>query len=367
MKNKILMVSAVTGLSAFFYTVSFAQKGYVVHGDIQGLNEPYLYLSRPAGDSAHIDSAKVVNGKFTFTGSVNEPTQAVIMNKEQSKGFQLYLENSNITVTGKADSLRRVKITGSATQKDVDDLKSATTNINKQEQELYAKYKEAESNKDTASQKLYEQQFDSLNNASTAINKQFIKDHPKSFVSLGLLQQIAYGMNYNDLNTSFNSLDASVKNSSKGKKYAEHLALMGKITEGNPAIPFTQNDVNGKPVSLSDFKGKYVLVDFWASWCGPCRAENPNVVKAYNKYKDKNFTVLGVSLDQSADSWKEAIAKDNLTWTEVSDLKYWKNEAAAKYGIQAIPANFLIDPNGIIIGHNLRGDDLDNKLAEVLK
>lgn len=131
-------------------------------------------------------------------------------------------------------------------------------------------------------------------------------------------------------------------------------------------MDFTQNDINGKAVKLSDFKGKYVLLDFWASWCGPCRAENPNVLKAYNQYKDKNFTILGVSLDEKGDAWQKAIKDDALPWMQVSDLKGWQNEASSKYGISGIPANFLINPEGIIIAKDLRGEDLETKLAEVL-
>jgi len=134
-------------------------------------------------------------------------------------------------------------------------------------------------------------------------------------------------------------------------------------------MDFTQNDTLGKPVTLSSLRGKYLLVDFWASWCGPCRAENPNVVKAFNKYKEKGFHIIGVSLDNPGqmEKWMKAIHDDGLIWTQVSDLKGWKNEVAIQYGIQAIPQNFLLDPEGKIIAKNLRGEELDSKLAEIVE
>ncbi|MFM7838465.1 MAG: peroxiredoxin family protein, partial [Chitinophagaceae bacterium] len=135
---------------------------------------------------------------------------------------------------------------------------------------------------------------------------------------------------------------------------------------GSKAVPFTQNDTAGNPISLSSFRGKYVLIDFWASWCRPCRMENPNVVNAYQRFKNKNFTVLGVSLDRSRPDWLRAISDDRLTWTHVSDLKFWGNEVAQRYRVQSIPQNFLISPEGIVVAKNLRGGELINRLCAIL-
>jgi peroxiredoxin len=176
-----------------------------------------------------------------------------------------------------------------------------------------------------------------------------------------------YSIDANEVEPLFLSLPEAKRNSPSGQEMAKKIETAKKTGIGAIALDFTQNDTLGKPVTLSTFRGHYVLVDFWASWCGPCRAENPNVVEAFNQYKEKGFQILGVSLDQpnGKEKWMKAIHDDKLTWMHVSDLKYWKNEVAVLYGIQAIPQNFLLDPTGKIIGKDLRGDALKKKLAEI--
>lgn len=202
-----------------------------------------------------------------------------------------------------------------------------------------------------------------------SVNRAFIASHPASYVSLRVFKEVelAYNFNPDTAAAKFAKFPASLRASDMGKQMAAIIETGKKTNTGVIAMDFTQNDTTGKAVKLSDFKGYYVLVDFWASWCKPCRAENPNLLKAYNKFKSKNFTVLGVSLDdeQTRRAWLGAVKQDGLPWTQVSELKGFQSKAAVLYGVSAIPTNFLIDPSGKIIARNLRGEDLDKKLAEL--
>jgi len=235
---------------------------------------------------------------------------------------------------------------------------------------LIGQYTEFRKNNNKEGMEKIEKEFDALDSARKHdVFLNFLKENPKSPAALYALETYAgYDIDPADIEPLYNNLSSSIKNSKSGTAFKGRIEAARKTAVGAIAMNFTQNDTLDKPVSLSDFRGKYVLLDFWASWCGPCRAENPNVVKAFNQYKDKNFTVLGVSLDQEGQkkAWMDAIHKDNLTWTHVSDLKFWNNAVAKEWGIRAIPQNFLIDPSGKIIAKNIRGEELLKKLSEVL-
>jgi len=339
--------------------------GFTVTGYIRGLKAPYVYLEWVIGDSVHKDSSAVKDGRFRITGKVEQPILVYLATKEKAARF--FLENASIHVSGHIDSLDDLQVAGSGSQRTYDSLQASLKDLNGQIDNLYGQYSTAHKNKDSAQQAILESRIDSLNVLKKGKMDAFIRSHQHSPVSLGEIVSMSYTGDYLRLNDLYSGLDQSLQGTPLGKAMAGRLDLMRRTSVGQKVMDFTQNDMEGRPVEFSAFnKGRYVLLDFWASWCGPCRAENPNVLKAYNRFKSRDFEILGVSLDDNDARWKEAVTKDGMPWMQVADLKGWRNAAAQQYGIQAIPSNFLVDPNGVIIARDLRGTMLEKKLAEVL-
>ena len=369
---------------------------FVLKGKIGNRSSPFkIYLLKGGRISQDniLDSALLKNGSFEFNGRLDiarltvlviaadrssfiqsggkasgpGPVPATTFNQE----FKYFYLDAGETIVSSADSLKHARITGASEQVNSDDaaLQKCLEPIWNENGEIgqFQMNSSEETQKSEAFKKEFNAKVKAVDEKQAATVGNFIKEHPGSPISLYALSgNMGSQATLPQLKELFNSLSPAIRNSSAGKAFAERVVRMEKTAVGSPAPDFTENDVNGKPVRLSDFRGKYVLLDFWASWCSPCRKENPNVVKAFNKYKDRNFTIISVSLDQTRDPWLAAIKKDNLDWTHVSDLKGFDDAAANLYEVHAIPDNYLIDPSGKIIAKSLRDVALDEKLASVL-
>jgi thiol-disulfide isomerase/thioredoxin len=323
----------------------------------------------------------VVNGKFTIRGTVDEPEFATLMLQQTNpplnqkfdrmeylrNNLALFLDGGIITISTKT-YLSEALVKGSQVVNDFYNYTQQVKDITALDNQLGMTYYNFAIAKNAGvTNKLMEMSkvlVSIYNDAQLA----FIQKNPASPVSIYFVKEaLSTDLDAAKAGPMFQMLSPEMKNSSSGKELAALIEVGKRSMVGVSATDFSQPSPQGVSISLSSFKGKYVLVDFWASWCGPCRAESPNLVKAYDKYKSRGFEIFSVSLDDKKDKWLKAVKDDGYTWPQVGDLKGWENEVSALYGISSIPFNFLVDPNGVIVARNLRGEDLENKLVEIFK
>jgi peroxiredoxin len=361
--------------------MAFAQEpqSFEIKTKVGNLNAPArAYLLYQVGANRVVDSAIITDGNFDFKGQIINPSAALLLIDRKGVGLNaldsatdllnFYVDQGTFSISS-TDSISKAQITGSKINDENKKLLAQIKPIMDEARQLSDEKKAATAAQLNSAdfQNALQEKYKKLQIEQSAALKIFILSNPDSYLSLLALYSVqGPSPNPAEIDPLYNSLSDRVKNTETAKVFKKSLDALRSTAVGVTAPDFTQNDVNGAPVKLSSFRGKYVLLDFWASWCGPCRQENPNVVKAFNKYKDKNFTILSVSLDRTGADWLAAIKNDGLNWTHVSDLKYWSNQVAGLYSISSIPANFLIDPSGKIIARDLRGQELENKLEEVL-
>jgi len=367
--------SWITVLAGLFACTAKNDSGrtFDVEGTVKNASAKMIYLEEdvPAGQPTIMDSATIKSdGSFRLQAPVKEESLYQLRLKDKTAPLAFVVSDaSKVSVQADASAAQAYTVKGSpATEALVAFDKNTIEQVNNllaQERTVDSlrQNKAPDSLVNTAYAKLEATVTDANNNAL-----QFFKESKSPVLTVYAISSYLNSMNNIGLKGLSRAEIVDVVNVTAAK-FPNHAGVQAirKSLAPSKAPDFTQPDASGKPVALSSFKGKYVLLDFWASWCGPCRKDNPNVVKAYNEFKDKNFTVFGVSLDQNKDAWLKAIQQDGLIWTHASDLKFWNNEAAALYGVQAIPANFLIDPDGNIIAQDLHGEEIAETLRRVIK
>ena len=356
-------------IAAMLFLASCTPKNQVViNGDVSGWDNVKIFLSvRENKIRVNLDSCTIVNGKFQLKTIVDEPRLAFLTSQDPPARIPILIEPGKITITGDMSD-NNLNIKGSKLHDEYQAIMKQVDSLDTKYYELASVYAGAQETGDLMGMAEAKIQIDEVEKQQDNIKKDYIKEHPKSFVSMVLItSELIYYASLQELESYKSWIDPSQYNTKAMKEIDERITALQRFEPGQIVPDIALPDADGVVRTLSDLRGKYVLVDFWASWCGPCRRENPAIVEVYQKFHDKGFEIFAISLDSNKEAWLNAIEKDNLTWTHVSELKGWAGEVSQGFCINAIPSNLLIDTEGKIIARNVFGEELRDKIVEIIK
>ncbi|RDK87311.1 TlpA disulfide reductase family protein [Marinirhabdus gelatinilytica] len=369
--RKILFICA----TALLVACQNESDSFKISGTAQGFDDGTQILVNQINPISNqpsvIDTITITNGSFTATYPKNDMATINYLQVGKSGTVAYFPENEDLQVTIYKDSIQSSYVTGSPQNDSYREFVQTVTDFGERRQELMKEYRTAQQQQDGIRVAQLQQESSKITEDENAYKKNFIAENGNSVFSVMLISEMLNKkqMTATEAKAALDGLDPKMKESATASKISKAIESMSATDIGAKAPDFSAPTPNGEQLALSDALGKYTIIDFWASWCKPCRRENPNVVKVYEKYHDKGLNIISVSLDRQGQEarWKQAIADDNMDWYHVSNLKFWQDPIARQYNVRSIPATFLLDENGVIIDKNLRGAALENKIASLLE